>query len=211
MPGLILKGPNMLKRISIVAAMAAGLAACATNPAPLPGPSPTPTPEPAAPAATAPILNLAATSQWTAEERLLPQQPILALVGQSGQLSEPVGFSMTCNPDDGKITARLGRQPSNRVGQSATYRLRLGAEARQVNGKFEASGRPTDSDFVFGLDSPTLRSMAGADMFSMITDGGEVQWSFVKDPATQVQAKYVGSTKNLATESQAYLVFCNPK
>lgn len=202
----------MLKRTSIVAAMAAALAACATNPAPIAGPNPSPaTPTPSTPAAVTPTLNLAATSQWTAEERLLPQQPVLALVGQSGQLTEPVGFSMTCNPDDGKITARLSRQPSNRVGQSAMFRLRLGAEAKQIEGKFEASGRPTDADFVFALDSPTLRAMAGADMFSMITDGGEVQWSFVKDPATPVQARFVGSTKNLAQESAAYLVFCNPK
>jgi hypothetical protein len=201
----------MLKRLAFAAATIALAAACASQPVPVAaGPAPAPATGTVGPT-TVTVLNIAATSSWQAEERLLPQDPILALVGASGALTDLAGFSMTCNPDNGKIVARLGRQPANRAGQTAMYRLRLGAEAKQVEGKFEAAPKTNDAEFVFGLSSADLRAMAGANMFSMITDGGEVQWAFVSDPGATVQAKYVASTKNLAAESAAYLVYCNPK
>lgn len=202
----------MLKRLALIAATGALAAACASS-APPTGPAAPAanSATPAAPAAPSVILNVAASSSWTSEERLLPQDPILALVGASGSLNEQVGFSMTCNPDNGKITARLGKQAANRAGQSAMYRIRAGAEARQVEGKFEKQAQGPDADFVFGLTSAELRAMAASNTFSVITDTGEVQWAFVNDPATQVQAKYVGSTKGLPQESAGFLVFCNPK
>ena len=53
--------------------------------------------------------------------------------------------------------------------------------------------------------------MAQLDLVSVLTDQGEVQWAFVRDPATQVQARYVASLKNMAQVSMDYLNYCNPK
>src|SRR5579871_6596339 len=89
--------------------------ACADNPAPAPASAPASPSTPTASVST--VLNIAATSSWAAEERLLPQQPILALVNGNGTVNEPAGVVMTCNPDNGVITARLGKQPTSRIGQ----------------------------------------------------------------------------------------------
>jgi hypothetical protein len=126
-------------------------------------------------------------------------------------VDSPAGFYMTCNPANGAITARLGKQPSTRVGQDSTYRLRLGAEAKSLEGKFMANPKSPDADFVFALSSAELRTMGGLDMVSVLTDQGEVQWAFVKDPSVQVQAKYVASLKDLGAQTKDYLEFCNPK
>jgi hypothetical protein len=201
----------MLKRIFLAAGLAAMAAACAsdgTTPAAPAGPGPA---APAGPAAVTNALNISGSSQWEAEERLMPQDPILALIMTGGTVEAPAGFYMTCNPANGSITARLGKQPSARVGQQAVYRLRMGAEAKVVEGKFETNTKNPDADFVFPLTSADLRAMAGMDMVSVVTDAGEVQWAFVRDPAAQVQARYVASLKNLAQQSRDYLVFCNPK
>jgi hypothetical protein len=198
----------MLKRLHLIATAGILAGACATAT----GPS-----APAASTGAVPltpgvanVLNIAATSSWKAEERLLPQLPILTLVNNNDPVSSPAGLSMTCNPDNGTITARLGKQPAARVGQSATYKLKLGKDSRPMEGKFAAS-KTGDADFVFPLESVTLRTMAQLDQFGFDTDQGEAQWAFVRDPATQVKAKYVASVKNLNTESASYLVFCNPK
>lgn len=202
-----------LQRLTLAAASLTFLAACAATPAPA-GPAAGPSAPAAGPAAPTlpPTINFAATSQWVSEERLLPLDPILALVGASGSVNDQLGLSMTCNPDNGKITARLGRQPAARVGQNVIYRLRLGAEATPVEGRIEpARMGGAEPEFVFEMKADTVRAMAALDTASVVTDGGEVQWSFVKDPAASVQARYVGSLRNFGAESQAWLVFCNPK
>lgn len=203
----------MLKRLSLLAASATALAACASDPAPAAGPAAGPSTAPTAGAAApAPLLNIAASSQWVSEERLMPLDPILALVGDSGSLNDQAGFSMTCNPDNGRITARLGKQPAERAGQNVIYRLRLGAEAQTVEGRIEPArmggGEP---EFVFDLPTATLRTIARLDAVSVVTDGGEVQWAFVRDASAQPPAKYIASLRNFAAESENWLVFCNPK
>ena len=203
----------MLKRFSLLAASTAALAACATDPAPVAGPSAGPAastvPGPSIPA---PLLNIAANSQWVSEERLMPLDPILALVGNSGSLNDQVGFSMTCNPDNGRITARLGKQPAARAGQNVIYRLRLGAEAQAIEGRIEAArmggGEP---EFVFDLPTATLRTMSRLDAVSVVTDTGEVQWAFVRDPSALPPAQYIAALRNFAVAAENWLVFCNPK
>lgn len=199
----------MLKRFSLLAAAGVLAAACASDPAAAPSTGGAVSPGPAAVAA--PVLNIAATSEWLAEERLMPQDPILALVNAGGTIETPAGFYMTCNPANGTITARLGKQPTTRVGQEATYRIRMGAEAKSVAGKFETNPKAPDADFVFPLQSIDIRTMAQLDMVSVLTDQGEVQWAFVRDPAAQVNAKYIASLKGMAQQSLDYLNFCNPK
>lgn len=199
----------MLKRLHLIAMAGVLAGACATANGPSTPAATTASTAPAAPS-VANVLNIAATSSWTAEERLLPQLPILALVNNSDPVSNPAGFSMTCNPDNGQITARLGKQAAARVGQSATYKLKLDKESKPVEGKF-ANAKGGDIDFVFPLESVTLRTMAQLDEVAFDTDQGEAQWAFVRDPARQVKAKYVASLKNLNTASASYLVFCNPK
>lgn len=195
----------------IPAAAMALLAACATS-TPVAGPSPSAPSAPGAPAPSAPttVLNIATASAWVSDERLLPQDPILALVGATGRLSDQAGFSMTCNPDDGKITARLGKQAAARVGQTARYRVRAGSDTTNVDGKFEARG--SEAEFVFPLPANALRNMSRADTVSIVTDGGETSWAFVKDAAAApTNARYVASLKDIGTETEAFLVFCNPK
>jgi hypothetical protein len=201
----------MLKRLIMLAALGALASACAANPAPASGGS-TGGAQPLTPGAgAATAMNIAATSQWKAEERLMPQDPILALVTTSGSVDSPAGFYMTCNPANGGITARLGKQPTARVGQSATYRIRMGVEAKAVEGKFETNPKSPEADFVFPLASVDVRTMAQLDMISVLTDQGEVQWAFVRDPAAVVQAKYVASLKDMAQQSRDFMEFCNPK
>jgi len=198
----------MLKRVSMLAALGALAAACAADPAPATGGSTGPT---SLTPGTATAMNIASTTQWKAEERLMPQDPILALVNASGSVDNPAGFYMTCNPANGTITARLGKQSSARIGQTATYRLRMGVEAKPVEGKFETNPKSPEADFVFPLASTDVRTMAQLDMVSVLTDQGEVQWAFVRDPAVQVQAKYIASLKDMAAQSRDYMEFCNPK
>ena len=202
----------MLKRLTLLAALGALASACAANPTPAAGGS-TGGPAALTPGAggAATALNIAATSHWVAEERLMPQDPILALVSTSGSVDAPAGFYMTCNPANGTITARLGKQPTARLGQTATYRIRMGVEAKPVEGKFETNPKSPDADFVFPLASVDVRTMAQLDMVSISTDQGELQWAFVRDPATAVQAKYVASLKDMAQQSRDYMEFCNPK
>jgi hypothetical protein len=201
----------MLKRITPIAALGALAAACASNPEPIAAPSSSTGAAPLAPSAAPTAVNMAATTTWVAEERLLPQNPILALVSASGTVDNPAGFFMTCNPANGTITARLGKQPAARVGQTATYRIRMGAEAKAFEGKFETNPKTPEADFVFPIASIDLRTMAQLDMVSVLTDQGEVQWAFVRDPAAQVQAKYIASLKDMPQQSRDYLEFCNPK
>jgi hypothetical protein len=199
----------MLKRLHLIAAAGVLASACATANGPSAPTAATTSAVPLTPG-VANVLNIAATSSWIAEERLLPQLPILALVNNSDQVSNPAGLSMTCNPDNGQITARLGKQAAARVGQSATYKLKLGKDSKSIEGKF-ANAKGGDVDFVFPLESVTLRTMAQLDEVAFDTDQGEAQWAFVRDPGMQVKAKYVASLKNLNTASASYLIFCNPK
>ena len=105
---------------------------------------------------------------------------------------------------------KLGKQPANRIGQTATYRIRTGASAQDVEGKFAAS-KSGDADFVFPIKQADLLALSKLDTVSVLSDTGEVQWAFVKDPATQVQAKYIGSLKNMPKQTEDFMVFCNPK
>jgi hypothetical protein len=201
----------MLKRISLLAATGMLAAACASSPAAGPSAAASGAAITAAEPSVSNALNIAGTSHWVAEERLMPQDPVLALVNAGGSVDAPAGFVMTCNPANGTITARLGKQPTARVGESATYRIRMGAEAKAIEGKFATNPRTPEADFVFPLQSVDVRTMAQLDMVSVLTDQGEVQWAFVRDPAAQVQAKYIASLKDMAQQSIDYLNFCNPK
>ncbi len=197
--------------LSLAAALAAGAlaAGCATSTT-----APAPTASAGAVALTpsvATVLDISTTSAWDSEERLLPQQPILALVNAGDTIDAPSAFSMSCGLDNGAFTARLGKQPADRVGQSAAYRMKLGAETRTVSGKFAANPKTGDADFVFTVEPVTLRTIAQLDEVAFTTDKGEAQWAFVADGAAKPKAKYVGSLKNLNAASQAFLIYCNPK
>ena len=209
----------MLSRIALAAAAGLLAAACASTTATAPGDgtvaapgnTSSASPAPAEPVGTT-LLNIAATSHWVAEERLIPEDPVLALVGAAASDADnPMGMLIKCNAANGGITVRVGKQDVTRAGQSATYRLRTGASLREVNGKFEASPRTTDTDFVFQISSADLVALGQLDMVSFVSDKGEVEWSLVKDAGAQVQAKYIGSMKEFAGATRDFLNFCNPK
>ncbi|MDP3492326.1 MAG: hypothetical protein Q8R82_04375 [Hyphomonadaceae bacterium] len=165
----------------------------------------------ATPAGTVTVANMAATTAWAAEDNLIPQDPVLALVtATNGNTDNPQGVLISCNASNGGTTVKVGKQPANRVGQSATYRIRTGASAQEVEGKFQAS-KSGDADFVFPIRQSDLLAMSKLDTFSILSDTGEVQWAFVKDPAAQVQAKYIASLKNMPKQTEDFMVFCNPK
>ncbi len=203
----------MIKRYALLGAAALLASACASTPAAGPSPGETPAPTaPTAPAASPVLLNLADTTRWAADERLLPQDPILALVTTTGgSVNSPAGLSMTCNPDNGKITARLGKQPAAKAGQDATYSVRLGDKMESIPGKFAASARTGDADFVFSLQSSDIRAMAQLDTIAFVSDTGDLQWELVKNAAAPVTAKYVASLRDFGPAAQNFLVFCNPK
>lgn len=207
----------MFNRIALAAAAGLMATACASTTASTPDGGPIPS-SPAG-AATAPagasavtLLNIAATSQWAAEENLVPDDPMLALVGAGVATTDnPLGVHATCNAANGGITMRVGKQDVTRVGQSATYRIRSGATMREVNGKFEQNRRAPDASFAFSISSADLLGIGQLDMVSFVSDKGEVEWTLVKDPASQVQAKYIGSLKGFDTAARDFLVYCNPK
>jgi hypothetical protein len=204
----------MLKRTTLTAAaclLAAGCAAAPDPAAPADAPSAAAPSAAAAAAAIAPMVNVAASSSWRTDERLLPQLPILALVDAAGSLDAPTGLSITCNPDTGVMTARLHAQPPSRAGGTATYRLRLGEGSEPVEGRFLVNSRTGAADFVFTLDAVRLKTMAQMDRVVFETDAGEPTWAFVRDAMTPVSAHRIGSLAGLGAASDRYLVFCNPK
>jgi hypothetical protein len=206
----------MSSRIAMLAAASLLAAACASNPAA--GPSapsasaPSASPSAATPAATVTVANFAATSSWLAEEKLIPDDPVMALVSNGARDTDAtVGVSAKCKAANGNISLHLGKQPATRAGQTATFRLRAGAGARDIEGKFVANPRGPESDFVFGISSADLLALGQLDLVSFVSDQGEVQWALVKDPAVQVQAKYIGSLKNFSKAAADFLNYCNPK
>lgn len=205
----------MFKRIALLATVGALTAACASNPAPSTGSVSTTggaVSLTGAAAGPATIANMAATTAWMAEEKLIPQDPVLALVNATGgDVDMPQGVVITCNAANGGTTVKLGKQPANRVGQSATYRIRTGAGAQEVEGKFVTNTKSTDADFVFPIRQADLLAMSQLDMVSILSDTGEVQWAFVKDPAAKVQAKYIASLKDLKKQAADFVAYCNPK
>ena len=64
---------------------------------------------------------------------------------------------------------------------------------------------------VFPIRQADLLALSKLDMVSFLSDTGEVQWALVKDPAAPVQAKYIGSLKNMPKQTEDFMVFCNPK
>lgn len=207
----------MFHRIALLAAVGTLAAACASNPSAsstgmatdagsavsLTG---------AASTGTVTIANMAATTAWLAEDNLIPQDPVLALVtATGGNTDKPQGVVISCNAANGGTTVKVGKQPANRVGQSATYRVRTGATGGQeVEGKFVA-GKAGDADFVFPIRQSDLLAMSKLETVSIVSDTGEVQWAFVKDATAQVQAKYIASLKNMPKQTEDFIVFCNPK
>lgn len=204
----------MFHRIALLAAVGTLAAACASNPSasssisadtggavPLTGAATT----------TVVVQNLAGNTAWMAEDNLIPQDPVLALVNAiGGNVDNPQGVVITCNAANGGTTVKLGKQAANRVGQSATYKIRTGASMLEVDGKF-AANKAGDADFVFPIKQADLIAISRLDSVSVLSDTGEVQWAFVKDPAAQVQAKYIGSMKNMPKQTEEFMVFCNPK
>lgn len=206
----------MFSRIAMLAAAGFLATACASNPAASPSSpsapgSPSASTSPAAPA-TVTLSNVAATTTWLAEEKLIPEDPMLALVNTGARDTDnPAGISVHCKAANGTMTVHLGKQPATRVGQSATFRLRAGPGARDIEGKFVANPRSPEADFVFPVSSADLLALGQLDMISFVSDQGDVQWAFVKDASAQVQAKYIGSLKNYSAAARDFLNYCNPK
>jgi hypothetical protein len=158
------------------------------------------------------LSNMAATTFWLAEENLIPDDPILALVNNGARNADTTaGIAVICKAANGSMSFHLGKQPATRVGQSATFKLRAGAGARDIEGKFEVNRRSPDADFVFPITAADLLAMGQLDMISLVSDQGEVQWALVKSPTATPQAKYVGSLKNFSTAAHDFLNYCNPK
>ncbi len=197
-------------RLGLVAATGLLAAACASQPSSAPSTGSSGGAVALTPAATAAIANMAATTTWVSEERLLPQDPILAMVQAGGNAESPAGFAVTCNPDNGSLTGHLGMQPAGMVGQEATYRIRLGGRADRINGTFEADANG-ETKFVFPMESSALRQMSTLDTVTILDANAEPQWAFVSNPSTQISAKYIGTLAGIDQATQDFLVFCNPK
>lgn len=201
----------MSNRLLIAIAAAALSSACASAPAPKAA-----TPNPGVPAAVgkpaiATVANMAATSSWRAEERLMPEQPILGLVNITGAAASPAGVAVTCNPSKGEMMFHLGLQPGDRAGQSAGFRILLAGAPEAVDGKYVAVPGTANSEFRFPIDNVRLRTIAQLDKVVFENDKGEAQWALVRDPAAPVSAKYIGSLKNLSEQAARFFYFCNPK
>jgi hypothetical protein len=206
----------MFSRIATTAAVALLAAACASNPAEGPvtpaAPGTAAAPAPSVPAGTATIANLAATTWWFAEDKLIPEDPVLALVNDGVEnTDQSAGLSVVCSAANGNMKMRIGKQPGTRLGQTATFKVRSGASTRDISGRFEAAARAGETDFVFPIIAADLLALGQPDMVSFVSDQGDVQWTLVKQADAQVQAKYIGSLKAFSREAADFLVYCNPK
>lgn len=170
------------------------------------------TPGPATPAGTMTVSNMAATTSWLAEENLIPDDPILALVNTGARNADKTaGLAVICKAANGSMSFHLGKQPAARIGQTATFKLRAGPGARDIEGKFAANRNSPDADFVFPITSADLLAMGQLDMVSFVSDQGEVQWALVKSPTATPQAKSIGSLNNFSPAAHDFLNYCNPK
>ena len=209
----------MLSRIALAAAAGLLTVACATDPAPVssmgapvvPASSAASAPAAAGVQGTATISNMAASTSWFAEEKLIPENPALALV-MNGMMDtdKSAGVFAECNAANGNITMHLGKQAAGRMGD-ATFKVRAGAGTRDISGKFQMMRGSSDVTFAFPVSSADLLALGQPDMVSFVSDQGEVQWALVKNPATQVQAKYVGSLTGFGRAASDFLNYCNPK
>lgn len=204
----------MFSRIALIAAAGLLAVACASNPAPAGGgtvtadTAPSVTSTPAAAAGTATISNLAASTSWFAEEKLIPDDPALALVMTGVRdTDKSAGVHAECNAANGSITMHLGKQ-TGRTGD-ATFKVRAGAGTRDINGRF--STKAGETSFAFPVTSADLLAMGQPDMVSFVSDRGEVEWALVKNTGAQVQAKYVGSLTGFDAAARDFLNYCNPK
>lgn len=206
----------MFHRIALLAASGLMAAACATDPGAAPASPASPgaatTPASTTPAGTVTVANMAATTFWLAEEKLIPEDPMLALVSNGARNTDnTAGISVVCKAANGSMFMHLGKQPATRVGQSAAFKLRAGPGARDLEGRFEANRRSPDADFVFPITSADLLALGQLDMVSLVSDQGEVQWALVKSATATPQAKYVGSLTKFMTAARDFLNYCNPK
>jgi len=206
----------MFSRIALISAAGLLAVACASNPAPAVGgtvmadSAPSVASAPAAAAGTATISNMAASTSWWSEEKLIPEDPALALVVTGiGDTDKNAGVYAECNAANGAITMHLGKQ-SGRTG-NATFKVRTGAGTRDINGKFSTKASTNETSFTFPVTSADLLAMGQPDMVSFVSDRGEVEWALVKNTGAQVQAKYVGSLTGFGTAASDFLNYCNPK
>jgi hypothetical protein len=206
----------MFIRIALISAAGLLAVACASNPAPVGGGTVTPdaapsvTSAPAAAAGTATISNMAAITSWWAEEKLIPEDPALALVVTGiRDTDKNAGVYAECNAANGAITMHLGKQ-AGRTG-SATFKVRAGAGTRDINGKFSTKASTNETSFTFPVTSADLLALGQPDMVSFVSDRGEVEWALVKNTTAQVQAKYVGSLAGFGAAASDFLNYCNPK
>jgi hypothetical protein len=206
----------MFSRIALISAAGLLAVACASNPAPVGGGTVTPdaapsvTSAPAAAAGTATISNMAASTSWWAEEKLIPEDPALALVVTGiRDTDKNAGVYAECNAANGAITMHLGKQ-AGRTG-SATFKIRAGAGTRDINGKFSTKASTNETSFTFPVTSADLLALGQPDMVSFVSDRGEVEWALVKNTTAQVQAKYVGSLAGFGAAASDFLNYCNPK
>jgi len=206
----------MFSRIALISAAGLLAVACASNPAPAGGgtvtsdAAPSVTSAPAAAAGTATISNMAASTSWWAEEKLIPEDPALALVVTGiRDTDKNAGVYAECNAANGAITMHLGKQ-GGRTG-SATFKVRAGAGTRDINGKFSTKASTNETSFTFPVTSADLLALGQPDMVSFVSDRGEVEWALVKNTTAQVQAKYVGSLAGFGTAASDFLNYCNPK
>ncbi len=206
----------MFSRIALIAAAGLLAVACATNPAPAGGGSMTTatgatvTPAPTAASGTATVSNMAAITSWWAEEKLIPEDPALALVMTGVRdTDKSAGVYAACNAANGAITMHLGKQ-TGRTGD-ATFKVRAGAGTRDINGRFSTKASTGETSFTFPVTSADLLAIGQPDMVSFVSDRGEVEWALVKNTAAQVQAKYVGSLTGFGAAASDFLNYCNPK
>lgn len=206
----------MLNRIAMAAAAGFLAAACASNPvadssgaAPA---NPSAAPAPSVPSGTATLMNMAGSTTWIAEEKLIPDDPVMALVNMGVTDTDlSAGVAAVCKAANGNISLRLGKQPGTRLGQTATFKVRSGASARDVSGRFEASRNAGETDFVFPITSADLLAIGQPDIVSFVSDTGDVQWALVKNADAQVQARYIGSLRNFSKAAGDFINYCNPK
>ena len=169
----------MFNRIALLAAAGAPGGACASNPAPAAARRSAPRQPAPSPLTPAAALRARRHSPTWRHDVLAGGRK--ADPGRSGARAGECngatnadsrhGVVVACNAANGThhdAARQAGRRAAS--GRAATFKLRAGASARDIEGKFETNRRSPDADFVFPITSADLLAMGQLDMVSFVSD-----------------------------------------
>ncbi len=162
---------------------------------------------------TAAIIDISASSTWTATELLWPESPFMKLADTSAEDKQINGLSFNCNTDTGSISGSLQNQSSENTGKAAAFSLRTSnGEAMTLLGMYAQNKMTKSTDFVFKTDWRAMKAISNAERVDFIDPNGISQLALVKDEAPhRGNTQLLASSENFEDTQVKLYYYCNPK